>query len=384
MSHRRIYLDYNATSPLLPVAREAMIEAMDLQGNPSSVHAEGRASRAAVEKARRQVARLVGAKSADVVFTSGATEAAVTVLTPHLKMGKADLFVRKLLVGAADHPCLLTGGRFSGEQVEHVPVDQYGHVDLKALRTAIKGDEAAKGPVMVGVTLANNETGIIQPLQPIVDIVREFGGILVVDAVQAVGRIAVDLSELGADFLIVSSHKLGGPKGAGALVCASEILRPAPLISGGGQEKGHRSGTENPAALAGFGAAAEYASEHFEAQTASMLSLREKLEDGLRKIVPQCVIYGSEEKRIPNTTFFSVPGMKAETAQIAFDLARISVSAGSACSSGKVGPSHVLSAMGEDSDLGAIRVSLGPANTEMDIDQFLAACRKIVDKPVSV
>lgn len=380
MSNKRIYLDHNATAPLLDEARSAMLDALDLPGNPSSVHFEGRAARAVVEKSRRQVARLVNADPAGVVFTSGATEAAATVLTPHFKMGKADLTISLLLVGAADHPCILGGGRFDASRVVRIGVDHNGQVHLKALEDALAEMDESSGPPMVCLMLANNETGIVQAMFDAAAVVKRHAGMLAVDAVQAAGRMPVDIKDLGADFLILSSHKIGGPKGAGALICASEILRPVPLIPGGGQEKGHRSGTENPAAIAGFGAAAEHALAGLENHARKAAELRDRLEEGIRQRCNDCIVYGADMERLPNTSFFSVPGMKAETVQIAFDLAGIAVSAGSACSSGKVGPSHVLGAMGFDAEQGGIRVSLGPATSADDVEAFLAAFTRIVSK----
>jgi cysteine desulfurase len=377
MNTARIYLDNNATALLLPQAREAVVRALDLPGNPSSVHAEGRAARAVIEKARRQVAQLIGADTTGVIFTSGATEAAATVLTPHFKMGKADLAVGHLYVSAVDHPCILAGGRFESRQVSQIPVDRDGLVDLEALESALAGHDNSTGLAMVCLMRANNETGILQPMGEAAKIAKAHGGIFVVDAVQAVGRIPVDMGELGADFLILSSHKIGGPKGAGALVCAGEIMMPSTLIPGGGQEKGHRSGTENPAAIAGFGAAAEQVLKQLDNCAELVGGLRDRLETDMMHRCADCIVFGASVARLPNTLFFALPGLKAETAQIAFDLEGIAVSAGSACSSGKVGPSHVLAAMGGDAEQGGIRVSIGAETTEEDLAGFLAAFDKI-------
>ncbi|MCY6380631.1 cysteine desulfurase family protein [Hoeflea prorocentri] len=380
MKKPRIYMDYNATAPLLPQAREAMEEALALPGNPSSVHAEGRAARAVMDKARRQVAALAGASAACVTFTSGATEAAATVLTPHYKMGKADLAVSHLYVPAVEHPCILAGGRFGPEQITKLAVDSQGLVDLVALKTRLEDHDAASGLALVAIQLANNETGVLQPVAEAAAIIKEHGGILVVDAVQAGGRLAVDISALGADFLLLSSHKIGGPKGIGAVVSAGEIMMPVPLIPGGGQERGHRSGTESPAAAAGFGAAAEQALNDLEANARKIAADRDRLEAGIRQMAPDCIIHAGESPRLINTTFFSLPGLKAETAQIAFDLEGIAVSAGSACSSGKVGPSHVLAAMGKDADLGGIRVSIGLETSDAELTEFLRVFGKINEK----
>ncbi|MDA4847797.1 cysteine desulfurase family protein [Hoeflea poritis] len=377
MSKSRLYMDYNATAPLLPAARSAMDAALDLVGNPSSVHAEGRAARALIDKARRQVAQLTGASSGGVIFTSGATEAAATVLTPQFKMGRSDLRIAHLHVLATEHPCMLCGGRFSPDCVTRVPVDGEGIVDLDDLARQLRAHDRSTGLAMVAIQFANNETGVVQPIKETAAIAKEHGAILVVDAVQAAGRLTIDIEALGADFLLLSSHKIGGPKGAGALICAGEIMMPSPLIPGGGQEKGHRSGTENPAAIAGFGAAAALALNELDENARRLAELRDSLEAGIRAGAADYVIHGADSPRLANTTFFSLPGLKAETAQIAFDLEGVAVSAGSACSSGKVGPSHVLQAMGKDANLGGIRVSIGHATTAEDVDRFLTVFDKI-------
>jgi len=376
----RTYLDWNATAPLLPAARQAVLVALDMTGNPSSVHGEGRALRMLVEAARRDVAALVGAAPAHVIFTSGATEAANLVLTPDYRMGRTPLAIGHLYVSEIEHPALREGGRFVREDVTTVPVTRAGIVDLAALETLLQGHDKARGLPMVAVMLANNETGIVQPVKAAAEIVHRHGGLLVVDAVQAAGRVPVDIEALEADFLILSSHKLGGPKGAGALVSRGEVLMPAPLIRGGGQEKGHRSGTENPAALAGFAAAARFAAADLAARNARIAVLRDGLEAGMRIATNDVIVHGADVERVPNTSFFSLPGLKSETGQIAFDLEGIALSAGSACSSGKVGQSHVLTAMGFDAALGGLRVSLGPGSTEADVDRFLAAFSRIVSR----
>lgn len=383
MTGKRVYLDHNATAPLLTEAREAVLQALDLVGNPSSVHREGRAARAAIERARRQVATAVGSKPSGVVFTSGATEAAATVLTPRLLMGKSGLDIGHLYVGAADHPCILAGGRFDRDRVSLIGVNDDGQIDPAAMDDLLSVHDRGAGLPMVCLTLANNETGILQPVSEAAEIVKSHGGILVVDAVQALGRIPVGMPELGADFLIVSSHKIGGPKGAGALVCAGEIMMPSPLVAGGGQEKGHRSGTENLAAIAGFGAAAETVHNGLVAYHDRVAPLRDRAETGLLERCPDGIIFGSGVPRLPNTSFFALPGLKAETAQIAFDLAGVAVSAGSACSSGKVGPSHVLKAMGLDAERGGIRLSIGVQTTEEDIDTFFQAVDRIVRQRIT-
>ncbi|MDI7863284.1 cysteine desulfurase [Rhizobiaceae bacterium n13] len=380
MIAERIYLDWNATTPLLPEAREAVLRGLDQFGNPNSVHGEGRAVRAAIEAARRQVGALVGAEASHVIFTSGATEASNLVLTPQFRMGRTPLAIGRLYVSAIEHPAIREGGRFGAESVAEVPVTAAGVVDLAALEAQLSSHDREAGMAMVAIMLVNNETGIVQPVREAAEIVRRFGGLLVVDAVQAAGRLALDIDELGADFLVLSSHKIGGPKGAGALVSRGEVLMPKPLVRGGGQEKGHRSGTEAVPAILGFGAAAQIAAAELEARNDAIARLRNRLEDGMRLAAPDVIIHGANGPRVANTCFFTLPDLKSETGQIAFDLEGIALSAGSACSSGKVGESHVLVAMGQDPKLGALRFSLGPTTTEGDIDRALIAFGKIAGR----
>ena len=380
MAKERIYLDWNATAPLMEAAHVAMSDALALSGNPSSVHAEGRAARAVIEAARREVASLVGATPANVIFTSSATEAANLVLTPAYRMGKAALPIGHLYVSAIEHPAVREGGRFSPDQISEIPVTAEGLTDLEAIERLLSAQDSIKGLPLVAVMAVNNETGIIQPIREAASIVHRHGGLLLVDAVQAAGRIPLDLEEIGADFLILSAHKLGGPKGAGALVARGETLMPAPLIRGGGQEKGHRAGTENVAAIAGFGAAAAAARTGIEARNAAIGALRDRLEQGMRKAAPDLVIHGEAAQRVANTSFFTLPGLKAETGQIAFDLEGVALSAGAACSSGKLGASHVLTAMGQDARTGALRISLGAATTEEEIDRTVEIFAKIAGR----
>ncbi len=356
-----------------------MLAALDNAANASSVHTEGRAARRLVEQARREVAELVGGQPEHVVFTSGATEAANLLLTPHWRMGRAPLTMGRLYVCAADHPCMLSGGRFEREAVETFAVTSDGLVDLEALKVALARHDKSGGLALVAVHAANNETGVIQPIAEIASLVKEAGGVLVVDAVQAAGRIAVDITSGWGDFLILSSHKLGGPKGAGAIVGLSDLMMPEPLMTGGGQEKGHRAGTENVAAIAGFGAAAAEAGKEI-AIMAAVRQMRDDMEEAIRHIAPEAIIHGASAARLPNTSFFSLPGSKAETLQIAFDLQGIALSAGSACSSGKVGPSHVLEAMGLGGEATALRVSIGGGTTQEDVSRFKRALADIVER----
>jgi cysteine desulfurase len=376
MGKMRAYLDYNASAPLLKQARDAMLAALDEPSNASSVHAHGRSARGLVDEARRAVAALVGGGPAHVVFTSGATEAANTLLTPDWRMGRAPLRFSRLYVCAADHPCTLSGGRFAREDVERLPVGRDGVLDLDGLRQTLAKHDRDTGLPMVSVHAANNETGVIQPIGEIAAIVKAAGGFLIVDAVQAAGRVPIDLFQGWGDFLILSSHKLGGPQGAGAIVGVSDLAMPVPLMTGGGQEKGHRAGTENVAAIAGFGAAARVAADRLDAMR-GVAEMRDRFEAAVLSQWPDAAIYGIAAPRIGNTLFFGVPGLKAETAQIALDLAGISVSAGSACSSGKVGPSHVLAAMGLGDDASGLRVSIGHGTGPEELAAFAEALRQL-------
>jgi cysteine desulfurase len=362
----RVYFDWNATAPLREEARAAMSAALPFTGNASSVHAEGRAVRRLIEEARGQVAQLLGADAKNFTFTSGATEANMLALTAALEIAGRKEPRDRLFVSAIEHPSVRAGGRFPRESIETLPVTGNGVVDLIALSLAVK--KAARP--LVSVMLANNETGVVQPIAQIAEIVHAASGVLHVDAVQGAGRIDCDVASLGADLVSISSHKLGGPQGAGALVRRADIHIAEPLMKGGGQERGQRAGTENIAAIAGFGAAAAAAKLTDMRRVAAM---RDQLEQGIRRITPQAEIFGVREERLPNTTLFAVPGMKAETAIIAFDLNGIAVSSGSACSSGKVQPSEVLAAMGVDTALarGAIRASIGHSTTEAEVDRFV-------------
>jgi cysteine desulfurase len=372
----RTYFDWNATAPLREAAWQALQNALPVSGNPSSVHAEGRAARRLVEEARERVALLVGARPADVIFTSSGTEANTLALTPSIETGDEKRPRDRLFLSAIEHASVLTGGRFPREAVEDLAVDADGRLDLAGLSQAF----ARAARPLVSVMFANNETGVVQPVCEVAALVHGAGGLMHVDAVQAAGRIACDIGALGADILTLSAHKIGGLKGVGALIRARDDIHFAdPLIRGGGQERGMRAGTENVAGIVAFGAAAEAARALQVDEAAAMLALRNRLEAGLKAITPQAVIFGERAERLPNTTLFGLPGMKAETAVIAFDLEGVAVSSGSACSSGKVQPSHVLAAMGVSPAMaqGAVRVSLGWGTTERDIERFLNAWRKL-------
>ena len=371
----RVYLDWNATTPLRPETRQAMVAAWDLLGNPSSVHAEGRQARRLVEGARAAVAATVGAQARSVVFTSSGTEANALALTPGLRRS-AGARVQRLLVSAIEHASVLAGGRFQPDAIRKLRVNSAGQVDLDHLRSLVAGD----APALVSIMAANNETGALQPVREAAEIVHQAGGLLHIDAIQALGRIPCDINETGADIATLSAHKIGGPKGVGALVLADGIEGVDPILRGGGQEFGRRAGTENVAGIAGFGAAVEAAVARRDVEAVRLETLRNRLETGLRE-TPKLIIFSNEAPRLPNTTLFTVPGLRAETAVIGFDLAGIAVSSGSACSSGKVQPSHVLEAMGFSKSLaqGAVRLSLGWSTTEAEIDCCLKAWRKLAD-----
>ncbi|MGU3398377.1 cysteine desulfurase family protein [Brucellaceae bacterium D45D] len=376
---KRLYLDYNASAPLLDEARDAVIAALAITGNPSSVHQEGRGARALIEAARRSVAALVDARPDHVFFTSGATEAASMLLTPTYMMGRSPVRLSHLYVSATEHPCMLAGGQFSPEDITVLPVEKNGILRLDVLTEKLAAHDKSKGLPLVAVQAANNETGVIQPVAEIARVVKDAGGIYIVDAVQAAGRIYLDITDNCGDYLIISSHKIGGPKGVGAIIAISDLMMPRALVRGGGQEKGHRAGTEALPLIAGFGKAADIARARLESGGWSA-QIRDLLEAGIGKIAPDAVVHGQAVVRLPNTSFVSLEGQKAETVQIAFDLGGIALSAGSACSSGKVGPSHVLTAMGQENGPGAIRISLGPDTDQEIVERFLTVLQGIVDR----
>jgi cysteine desulfurase len=372
--NQRSYLDYNATAPIRDEVREAVTEALALPGNPSSVHAEGRAARSAVEAAREKVAALVGGSPEDVVFTSGATEANALALAPrHAEKWRC-------YVSAVEHPSALSGGRFASDCVTRFPVTADGVANLESLAEQLRESRAAGEKCFVSLMAANNETGAIQPVTEASHIVHDAGGVLHTDAVQAAGRIELDIAALGADLLSLSAHKIGGPKGIGALVFG-QGASVEPLIKGGSQERRRRAGTENVAGIVGFGVAAELALADL-AKAGEIASLRDQLERGAVALAPGAVVLSASVARLPNTTCLAVPGVKAETLVIGLDLAGVAVSSGSACSSGKVEASHVLGAMGVADELrqGAIRVSLGFGTVNADIYSFLKAFGELIGR----
>ncbi len=374
----RIYLDHNATSPLRPQARAAMLQALEAPRNASSVHAEGRAAKAMLEDARAAIAQSVGTAPRNVTFTSGATEAANLALTPHLRAGADTRPFEILLVGAGEHPAVLSGHRFAPEQVETVALTPEGDLSLPALEAALQRHAGRR--ILLALQAANNETGAIQPVRAAAERVRDAGGRLICDATQALGRIEADFVATAADMLFFSSHKLGGPAGAGALVFASDDLHiDAPLIRGGGQEFGRRAGTENVAAITGFAAALAIAQATQDAEAARLAALRDRLEAMILEFAPDTLFFSRTATRLPNTSAFAFPGLNAQTMLMALDLAGVAVSSGSACSSGKVRESHVLVAMGA-AEKTALRVSMGWTTAPEDIDEFGKVLESVVSQ----
>ncbi len=355
---RVAYLDYNATAPVRPEAAVAVARAVEATGNASSVHRFGRTARRLVEDAREAVAALAGAPPEAVVFTSGGTE------SNNLALRGAGR--ERVLVSAGEHDSVLA----VVPEADRIPLKADGVIDLDALAAMLAGDAR---PALISVMLANNEIGVIQPLDEAVTLARAHGALIHCDAVQAAGKIPVDFAALGVDFMSLSAHKLGGPQGVGALVIADGV-EAAPLIRGGGQERRRRAGTENTPGIAGFGAAAALAAGEV-GRGGALAELRDGLERRLGALAPEVKVYGADAPRLPNTSCFGLPGMAAETQVMALDLAGVAVSAGSACSSGKVTPSHVLRAMGAgEAEAGtAIRVSLGWRSEAAHIDRFIEA-----------
>jgi cysteine desulfurase len=376
---RRAYLDHNATTALRPAARDAMVDALALTGNASSVHREGRAARARLEAARETLARFVGTQAKNVYFTSGATEALNLVLTPGLELDGKKAPFDVLLVAAAEHACVLQGHRFGEANVEKLPATPDGGLDLEALDFALARHGGKR--VLLALQAANNETGVLQPVAEAADRVHAAGGALICDAVQAAGKSASDFAALNADVLVLSGHKIGGPQGVGALCFARDRHHIVPtIVRGGGQERGLRAGTENVAALSGFAAAVESVSVAGAAELDRLASFRDRLEREVLAVAPDAEFFGAGARRLPTTANFAVPGVSAEVLLMALDLEGVAVSSGSACSSGKVKRSHVLEAMGVSSALadGAIRVSFGWSSEEDDVEMFRIAFSKAV------
>lgn len=375
MTGARLYLDHNASSSLRPEARAAMLAALDGHGNASSVHGEGRAARSLVEDAREQVAALVGCRPAEVVFTSGATEANCSVVRGPW---------RTILATGTEHESILEPARHVDATLIELPVDRDGVADLGPLTPfdTTTDDIGSAATSLLSLQMANNETGVCQDVAAAAQSAHAAGIAMHTDAVQACGRVAVDFAALGVDFMSVSSHKLGGPMGVGALIIRDGLQLPS-LIGGGGQERRRRAGTENVAAIAGFGAAASVARDELAAESQRLADLRAHAEAVIQDAAPQAMIIGAGARRLPNTTCVAVPGEAAETMVIKLDLAGVAISAGSACSSGKVGASHVLTAMGVPGEIArsAIRISMGWNTTESCLEQFLSRFCRLLEPP---
>ena len=376
------YLDHNATSPLRPECLSAMTHALAVGGNPSSIHAKGRAARAITEEAREKVARLAGAKADQVVFTSGATESNNLALFGAVEgsLAEGETRITRIFVSAIEHSSVLVTAdrlaeRFPWVKTQRLAVTADGVIDLEGLRVALR---EGKGRALVAVMAANNETGVVQPIAEVSKLVREAGALLLVDAVPAAGKIGLDFSL--CDYMTLSAHKIGGPQGAGALVLR-EGIPLQPQIVGGGQQKGLRAGTENLSGIAGFGAAA-HALEDGEGERARIQHLRDHFEMALKQAVPEAVIFAATQKRLCSTSSFAIPGLTAETALIGLDLDGVMMSSGSTCSSGKVSVSHVLAAMGVDEKLagGALRASFGWSSTMEDVNAAIASLVKLRER----
>jgi cysteine desulfurase len=376
-----IYLDHNATSPLRPEAKAAMEHALSAGGNPSSVHAAGRAARALMEQAREHVAGLAGARVQDVIFTGGGTQANWLALCGAIYGAlDAEARITRLFVSAIEHDSILANAnalteRVPGLRVDVLPVTQDGAIDLEALRVALR---EGKGRALLAVMAANNETGVLQPIEKVAALAKEANALLLVDGIQAAGKIALDGIGAVTDYLTLSAHKLAGPQGSGALVVRDSAPFSAQIL-GGGQEKSRQAGTENVAGIAGFGAAAKAALRDLPKTT---IALRDDFEDELLRLAPDAVVFGAKADRLANTSNFALPGISAETAVMALDLDGVCVSSGAACSSGKVRPSHVLKAMDVSGELArcALRVSFGWNSGEADAHGAIAALSRLLSR----
>jgi cysteine desulfurase len=370
-----IYLDHNASAPMLPRVRAAMLAALEMVGNPSSVHGPGRALRAVIDDARDRVAKTAGAEAKQVVFTGSATEA----LTQAIIGGVKAFAIDRVIVCATDHAAALKAAEASGVPVCVVGVDENGIIDLDALARQVETANAAGEKLLVAVSWVNNETGVIQPRGKLETLIGPTPHILVIDAVQAFGKRGLDFAASATDMMAISAHKIGGPAGIGALLVKghADTVR---LIPGGGQEQGRRGGTESAALIAGFGAACEEFIEVFEADRAAALVIA--FEDRLVSLAPDAVIFSRGAERVGTTINFAVPGIKNTVAMMSLDMAGIAISSGSACSSGKVGRSHVLSAMGVPPDVSecGLRVSFGWSSTAEDIDAFFSAFETVLSR----
>jgi cysteine desulfurase len=375
MSRSAIYLDHNASAPLLPEARAALLAALDLTGNPSSVHAHGRALRNLVEAARAQVAALAGAERTQVVFTGSATEA----ITQAIVGGAKALGFDAIVVSAGEHQAVLKAAEATGLPVMHAGLDTDGRIKVEEIADAMRKADESGLKLLVAVHLVNNETGVVQPVDRIEVLVGPSPHYLFVDAVQAFGKLGLEFAARAPDMMAVSAHKIGGPAGVGALLMKGHADQVR-LIPGGGQETGRRGGTESAALIAGFGAAAEaFPARYAEAGVEALV---EQAEAGMRDSGPDFVVFGEKADRVGNVSNFALPGLKNSVAMMGLDLLGLSVSSGSACSSGKVGPSHVLDAMGVPAELSgsAMRLSLGWSSSREEVSAYLEGFGEVVER----
>jgi len=375
MMRQAVYLDHNASSPLLPEARSALLAALELTGNPSSVHGHGRALRNTIENARDQIAALSGADRQQVVFTGSATEAITQAVVGAVKA----LGIDSVVISAGEHAAVSRAAEMAGVPVSLIGLDSNGVIRMDELAAHLGEADVAGEKLLVAVHAVNNETGVVQPIRQIEALVGPTRHYLFVDAVQAFGKLPLDFASRPTDMVAVSAHKIGGPVGVGALLVKAhaDTVR---LIPGGGQEQNRRGGTESAALIAGFGAAAAAFPERFGA--AGVGKLTGQVEAGILAIDPAATIFGEGAERLGNVVNFAAPGLKASAAMMGLDLLGLSVSSGSACSSGKVGPSHVLKAMGVSPELSecALRVSLGWSSTPDDVTAFLSGFAEVLGR----
>ncbi|PHR90829.1 MAG: hypothetical protein COA69_14010 [Robiginitomaculum sp.] len=361
----RVYLDHNASSPARPEVIDAMVQALNTPGNASAPHGAGRAAHKLVADGREAVALAMGVCAQDLIFTASGTESVNTAIKSAVEGG-----AKRILVSGMDHPASILAAEASGARVDIIPTLETGLVDMEWLGACLKDWDVKDGPPCITISAANSETGVLQDIETVTELVHEAGGHVLVDAVQALGKTPMIYN---VDYLAVSAHKIGGPQGVGALYCAPDAPYTNLLI-GGGQEKRRRAGTINVAGIAGFGTAAKLA-ENLDHTRA----LRDAIETGLESMEPDLVIFGRNTERLPNTCLFAVPCASSSTLMMGLDLEGISVSTGIACSSGKVGASRAITAMGlaDKAPQGAIRISLGYTSGPNDVDRFLSAWAKI-------
>jgi len=378
MSERRVYADYNATTPLNNEVKKTMIESLEIFGNASSMHASGRLAYSRIEEARNTIGALIGAPSRNIIFTSGGSESNNTVFKTMAHIAK-ETDKNEIITTSIEHPCVLNAAKFLetlGFKVTFLKVDAYGKINIDELKSVLN-----KKTLFVSVMIANNEIGTIQNIKEIASLAKSFGAWVHTDAVQAVGKIPVNIAELGVDYLTLSAHKIYGPKGVGALYIKKDAPF-LPLIHGGHQEDGFRAGTYNTAGILGFGKAAKIAQNEVEKYGRELLALKTQLKEGLLEKIPNIKINGHPTESLPNTLNVSFPGAEGEAILLSLDIAGIEVSTGSACASGSLDPSHVLIAIGVSPELahGSIRFSLGWGNTKEDIEYILEVTPPIIKR----